>query len=59
MKAIKKFNYMVDGNIYSEIQAGEDVPEIARDYAVKNNFAEKSKPAHANKAKKAPLNKSK
>lgn len=51
MKATKEFEYHVDGNHLSTFKPGDDVPEIAHAYAIKNGFCEKAKPAPQNKAK--------
>lgn len=59
MKALKTFDYYLDGNRKSTIKEGESVPEIAHEYALKNNLAEKAKSAPETKAKKPPANKAK
>lgn len=65
MKALKEFNYSLDGNTVTTIKSGEEVPEIALPYAEKNGFVEAKAPPQkkaqppANKAKKTPANKAK
>jgi ribosomal protein L14E/L6E/L27E len=53
MKAIETFKYCVDGNNITEIKEGEEVPEIAQAYALKNGYSEKSESAPENKAEKS------
>ena len=63
MKALKEFNYSLDGNTVTSIKQGEQVPDIAIPYAQKNGLVEASviqkNKAPANKAKRAPANKAK
>ena len=59
MKAIKDFKYMVDGNAFTDIPSGEEIPVIAQEYALKNGYADKALSAPLNKAKSAPINKGK
>lgn len=51
MKASKEFQYYLDGNTLTSFKEGDEVPEIALNYALKHGFCEKSKPAPQNKAK--------
>jgi hypothetical protein len=60
MKASKSFKYCVDGNNTAEINQGDEVPEIAQAYALKNGYSEKATQPPQNKAAKPQLrNKSK
>lgn len=59
MKAIKDFDYYLNGNVKARIQDGDDIPEVAQEFAIKNGFAEKAKPAPQNKAKRKPQAKAK
>ena len=59
MKASKEFNYYVDGISMQNIKVGDEIPEVAVEYAVKNGFAaQEDKTSVQTKAKKAPVNKS-
>ncbi len=40
MKATKTFSYHVDGNHKTIINEGDDIPEVAQEYAVKNELCE-------------------
>ena len=65
MKALKDFQYSLDGNTVKTFKDGEEVPEIAQPYAKKNGFVQddvqqqKKAQAPANKAKRVPANKAK
>jgi len=65
MKALKDFQYSLDGNTVTTFKEGEEVPEIAQPYAKKNGFVQddvqqqKKAQAPANKAKRVPANKAK
>lgn len=65
MKALKDFQYSLDGNTVTTFKEGEEVPEIAQPYAKKNGIIQYDVPqqkkaqAPANKAKRAPENKAK
>jgi len=50
---------MVDGNAFTDIPSGEEIPVIAQEYALKNGYADKALSAPLNKAKSAPINKGK
>lgn len=63
MKALKEFNYSLDGNTVTSFKPGDEVPEIAIPYAQRHGMVEatasQQKKAPANKAKRAPANKAK
>jgi hypothetical protein len=60
MKAIKNFNYYVDGNQSTLINVGDEVPEVAVKFALNNGFLDKSSSPPLNKSKSAaPRNKTK
>ncbi|MGJ8680511.1 hypothetical protein [Paraglaciecola sp.] len=57
MKALKEFKYHLNGNSLTVISEGEDIPEIAQEYAMKNGYAEEAKKTPANKSKSTPRSK--